>query len=174
MIYVYALFDPRQPLHVRYVGKTTDMVSRLQNHISQAKREAGCHRLLWMRKLLTAGVLPCQRLLEMVEGASWQEAERRWIRDLRAAGHDLVNGTNGGEGGCAWIGRTMPPEVRAKIRNAKLGKRHSLETRAKMSASRMGKSPSIETRAKLRAALLGKTSPRFAEVVMGSNGWPRL
>lgn len=106
------------------------------------------------------------------------EHEREMIAELREAGFNLANMTDGGEGTS-----NPSPEVRAKLRNPSdetrakiskaasnpsnetrtkmsvaskghrrgLGRIHSQETRAKLSAASKGHSPSDETRVKISA-----------------------
>lgn len=58
--------------------------------------------------------------------------------------------------------RTVSPETREKMRQAKLGKKMSAETRAKMSAAKTGHTVTETTRQKMsdshRASFLRKTS----------------
>lgn len=106
--------------------------------------------------------------------------EKELIAELRAAGFNLANMTDGGEGA---EGRVVSdetrvklqnpsPETRAKMSTAQLGnkkffgKKHSVESRAKISAYNYKRlqsddlraklcNPSVETRAKLSAARKG-------------------
>jgi hypothetical protein len=166
---IYSLTDPRDG-RVRYVGKTGDIKKRLYLHISNAlnsrKRN---HRLNWIRSLVEVGQLPVLSILE--EGTDdWQIAEKRWIKNFRDAGYDLVNATDGGEGAegrqCSSVtrekmaaaqrGKHLSADTRAKLRAVNLGKRLSAEHLAKLRATNLGKHRSADTRAKLRAAHLGK------------------
>lgn len=84
--------------------------------------------------------------------------EVRWIKVLRAAGHRLVNLTDGGDG---TSGRTHSEITKAKIAAKNLGKKASPETRAKQSFAHQGKRyrlgyvDSPQTRARVSAALKG-------------------
>jgi hypothetical protein len=97
---IYGLVDPRSN-EVRYIGKTNQKPSyRLVQHLHQAETQDGnSHLLNWLRQLLAEGLAPDIRILEVLEEwADWQERERIWIAQTRAAGWRLTNMTDGGEG----------------------------------------------------------------------------
>lgn len=79
--YIYALYDPRDPLIVRYIGKAQDVDGRLRGHIKEAQDRVGysLHRLNWIRYLLKAGVQPQVRVIEAVN-KNWALRERYWIK----------------------------------------------------------------------------------------------
>jgi len=102
---VYALFDPREPEAIRYVGLSNDMSRRLTDHLSEARRHCKTfvrksHKLNWLAGLLTDGLKPAIRTLAIVETA--QEAarvEQAYIARLRKRNDcRLTNDTEGGEG----------------------------------------------------------------------------
>lgn len=96
---IYALFDPREPDRVRYVGKTdASIATRLIQHLQQARSGIQSHRCKWIRSLLCLGQQPRIRLIESVSKESWQTRERFWIRHFRDSGHPLTNGSAGGDG----------------------------------------------------------------------------
>lgn len=153
---------------VRYVGKTSKTLeTRLAKHLGEARLGKKTHRFHWIRSLPAP---PEITLLHVVEG-NGSSAETASIAALRGAGYDLVNGTDGGEGGyghrpsaetlekmrAAGRRRVISPETREKMRLARMGlprKPHSAETRLKMSKSAAGKPRplhSAETKAKMAA-----------------------
>jgi hypothetical protein len=73
-----------------------------------------------VRSLLDAGVEPTIALLE--EAQDWADAERYWVRQMRAFGCRLANLSEGGEGGSAgWVASAETRErmsVAAKARCA--------------------------------------------------------
>lgn len=75
-------------------------------------------------------------------------------------GGPLVNLTDGGDGES---GRVISAEQRAKLRVARLGKKHTLEARAKISAAGLGQKPTAEQIEKNRAAQLGKPKKPWTE-----------
>jgi len=76
---VYALFDPRDPEVVRYVGLTCDPPQRLTEHIDGAKGSRwgseNAAKNAWIAGLLADGVLPEMRILEVISGTDWIEVK---------------------------------------------------------------------------------------------------
>lgn len=165
---IYALFDPRDPDVVRYIGKTIKALPyRLINHISEARRAKDrSHKLHWIRLLLAQGVQPEIRLLEECDEAVWSERECYWIAQYRD--HQMTNGNSGGRGGhiaseaarerlrLSQLGKKASPEARENMRRAHLGKRLSAETRAKLVLTN---GPRIKAYAEARR---GKPNPEHA------------
>lgn len=116
MTVIYALKDPVTEA-IRYVGKTSQNPrTRLRAHINRARDNRGArHCASWISSLIDAGLEPLMQVLETVSADSWEEAEKRWIRNLRDAGANLVNMTEGG--GCH-AGHATTEEVREKISEA--------------------------------------------------------
>ena len=125
---VYALIDPRTQ-KIRYVGWTSHTVPfRIRRHRGEALRKAPNgtwlhqhYRARWIRQLLRLEKWPPEySILESGTGFAWAEAERRWIRELKERGENLVNGTLGGESG---YGRKLTTDaretarLRAKVQN---------------------------------------------------------
>lgn len=105
------------------------------------------------------------------------EIER--IAFWRAAGVNLVNKTNGGEGAS---GNVPSAQMREKISkfwkgrpNLKLrGRKHSIETRQKISSSNKGRKVSEETRIKISVAQKGKPRPELIGRKLSPEGMERL
>jgi len=186
--HIYSLTDSLDN-RVRYIGKAVNTKRRLHFHIWEAlNSKARNHRLNWIRSAVESGQMPQLSILESGEG-NWVEAEKKWIKNFRDAGYDLVNATDGGEGAegykhsaetlakmsavhgnisaetrakmsAANKGRKCSPETRDKLSAAHKGRKHSLETCARISAVQKGRKQSAETCAKRNAALKGrKRSP---------------
>lgn len=134
MPFIYALLDPRAPDAIRYVGFAVNMSKRLSVHMAEAKVERN-HRARWIQKLVREGVRPEMRQLEECAAGSEAEREIYWIAAMRAAGHNLTNSTNGGDGS---PGYHHDAEARAKISAAKTGTKLSEEQKAAISASLKG------------------------------------
>lgn len=158
MILLYILIDPRDN-EIRYVGKTVQKLHRrLSGHLLDA-RTAQNKRARWIAKLLRLGYLPRIELVQTVPESDWQSAEQYWIGYYRSLGCDLVNGTEGGDGG-----NRQTPEVRAKMSAIKkgitpqwrVGTTHSEATKQKIGQSNSGKSPSAETRSKMSVSHTGQ------------------
>lgn len=149
---IYALTEPGHLDVIRYVGATTgEPKLRMHNHLYEAKRsKSTCHRLQWLRSLTERpGVLT----LEVADDLTWEEAETRWICDLRAAGHDLTNTAPGGRGAA----RPLTDEQRAKIPRTTSDKQKQAVSRAlsgRVSPTK-GMTMSPEARAKISAAVKG-------------------
>ena len=93
---IYKLFDPREPLRVRYIGYTAKAIStRLSEHLKEARAGHASHKCNWIRSLLHAGIKPVSESLELVTAGNWQERERFWIALYKDS---LTNATAGGEG----------------------------------------------------------------------------
>jgi hypothetical protein len=118
---IYGLVHPSTGT-IRYIGKcVTELHRRLVNH--EYKARSGRTQTPvgnWIRKLQAQGLTPCIILLEQVNG-SWQEAERRWISELRLQGLRLLNQHPGGNG--AHTRASLAPELFAllgKISDARI------------------------------------------------------
>jgi hypothetical protein len=112
---IYALCDPRTGT-IRYVGKASDPARRYRRHLKDGRDGKTDHKSRWIASLLGAGVAPRLLVLEVCVEAIWKVRECHWIATLRAAGCDLTNCTDGGDGFAPLS------ETRAKMRAAKLGK----------------------------------------------------
>lgn len=114
---IYVLKDPTSQA-VRYVGWTCrSLADRLSSHKSEALRKNTDgkwhrinHRLNWLRALYLEHQVPIIESVEagplILDGGTddakiYQEAEKKWIQHFKSLGADLVNGTEGGEGGPA-------------------------------------------------------------------------
>lgn len=95
---IYALADPDTGA-MRYVGKThLDPRKRLDLHMTSARKGNATPNATWIRSLLDRGKRPRLIVLETVAYGDWPEAERRWTRQLRCDGADLLNVKSAGGG----------------------------------------------------------------------------
>lgn len=154
-IYIYGLIDPRDKA-IRYVGKACDLKRRIWNHTVPSRLKGNCHRQNWIKELRSLSLKPIVKVLEVLEDeVNWDDVERRWIKELRSKGCDLVNTTEGGEGGATMTGRK-------RIMSA--------ETRAKISENRKGISPKVsESTLKARAEGIRRAWARRREE--GRTSW---
>lgn len=161
--YIYKLVDPREPEHVRYVGKTIDPRKRYLEHIRMAeKRVRICYSSNWVFSLLSENTNPEMIIIEEAtfeNKKDWYERERYWIAYYKELGHRLTNYTDGGEGG-SFSGREHTDEHKKYMSEVLTGRVFSEETRAKMSASAKGRIQSEEAR---RKNSLKKTGKRLSE-----------
>ncbi len=147
---IYALFDPREPLLYRYVGKTCrTLAQRLWEHCYMASKGRRSAKDNWIRGLSKIGIKPEIILLEDAS-QEWVAKEAYWIKAMRECGHRPLNLTEGGEGS---DGYKHTPETRAKMKGRVVTKEerehlsrllkgrpiHSAETRKAMSEKRRGR-----------------------------------
>jgi group I intron endonuclease len=124
---IYALLDPITN-EVRYIGKANNLKSRLRCHRYEAKSgKFTTRKTNWLKSL--GNKEPKVEVLEMVDENTWQEAEKRWISELRKTNKDLTNFADGGQ--------TSPVE----------GKGHTEETKQKLreAALRNDAKPPLQT-----------------------------
>lgn len=115
--HLYTLSDPRAPEHIRYIGFSKNPSDRLRRgHIQDALRKPeATHKATWLRSLLDAGLEPTLTVLPEAydERTAVCAAEIAAIAAAKADGHDLTNGTPGGDGLLE-----ASAEVRAKMSKA--------------------------------------------------------
>lgn len=191
---VYGLIDPRTG-ELRYVGKSSTGMKRPRCHWYPSRRRPKTHLGRWLTGLYgDGGRLPSILILREreTEMAAFSE-ETSLIALFRGVGFNLTNATDGGEGVSGSV-RTceyrahqgammratwadpgyrarmrISEDTRQRMRQARLGFRHSPGTRTRMCqiqadpirrahfrAIRLGHPVSNETREKLRRANLGK------------------
>lgn len=153
VVSIYALFDPREPDVVRYVGKTVQTLKqRLNDHISESRVEK-FKKCTWLNSVIKQGFEPQVKLIEEVTNDNWEEREIHWITHYRCLhGDRLTNTSFGGEGG------NHTEEIKAKIVKSHLGIRPSQETRKKLSFTKKGKKLNLEHRTKVGDSLRSMTN----------------
>jgi len=93
---IYALFDPRTE-EIRYVGQSTRGISRAKAHRWISPTQP--HLSNWIRKLKSEGVEYGIKILEDCNSQDEvNDAEIKWIANMREAGCDLMNIASGGLG----------------------------------------------------------------------------
>lgn len=160
---IYTLSDPRDGV-VWYVGASRGGRDRFSRHLWEAKHGNYGRVYKWIRSLFEIGVQPRYSVVERGNGATWADAERKWIAFYRVTNERLANISAGGNGNP--VGFKMPPrspEHTAKLRAAHIGRKHSAQERANRSAALKGRVVSAETRAKIGAARRGKKQPLSAD-----------
>ncbi|HEY7413949.1 MAG TPA: GIY-YIG nuclease family protein [Ktedonobacteraceae bacterium] len=157
-MFIYILCDPDTD-EVRYVGKTTDLKTRLQRHLQASELRPETHRVHWLRSLVAAGKKPVMKVIEEVTRETWAERECYWIEFYRAAGANLTNTADGGNGG-----KTCEPEQLI----AALHKRsHDMAWRARLSDANRRRWQNPDYRAKMIAKLTGHTVSDEAKARIG-------
>lgn len=149
-VHIYTLKHP-DTLEVRYVGKTVRSLSRrLGNHIANAKgNKHNKHLSNWILNTLKENKKPIIELLETCQSDIWQEREQYWISQFP----NLINLTAGGDG-C--IGFIHNSEAIEKIRQSKIGTKHSIEFKEAMSKRLKGVPLSEEHKSKIGLANKGR------------------
>lgn len=180
LCFIYALFDPREPDVVRYIGKTMHPESRWNAHVRNSKY-LKCHRSSWIVSLLRAGVKPVMRIVAICPEDVWQDFERAIVSKYKS--DRLTNGNEGGVGGGtpeAWvrekIGRSrkaiapsisgrmsvafkkkwQDPEYRERVSAAHRGKKQSPEVIEKRIRPMRGRVHSEQEKQNRRAAIIGR------------------
>ncbi len=181
----YKIYTLNHPItnEVRYIGYTvTSLEERLRGHIKDCNyKNKNSHKVKWIKKLITEGLKPTINLLENIETrkiAVFREIQL--IFEYRLLGYNLVNGTDGGEGGTGYkfteqqikdkiarqTGRKLPPcseERKLKISQANKGRLMTEEQRAKMT----GLIRSEEHKIKLSKANKGRKLSDETKKLMG-------
>jgi len=145
---LYALIDPAEPTQYRYIGKAKNPTKRFTRHIHEATTSSkNFHRVNWLRKVILEGRLPEMKVLAIFEDHEIAHMERRAIAAYRKAGHDLTNGTLGGDG-------CDPPtsETRARMSAAKKAAFARPDVKKRYSAALKAAHARPDVRAKLSAA----------------------
>lgn len=112
--FIYALCEPKTRI-IRYIGKANHPKKRFINHCCQSKTQKS-HLGHWLSVLAAQFQVPELLILKEVLKTEWIGWEQRYIRNARALGFKLVNGTDGGEGAL-----NLSLEGRQRLRESKLG-----------------------------------------------------
>lgn len=181
--FIYGLFDPTDPTHIRYVGMTRLNALRPQAHWAKRKVKKASHLIHWLRSLEREGRNYGSLVLETLPEHSSKFfvgcIEQCYISALREIGHQLTNVLSGGQGGgCPGYHHTA--EARARISESK--KRLYADPLQKLANSQrvtasytpelreirrkqtLGHTVSAETRAKLSAASKRVAAERRAKL----------
>jgi DNA-binding transcriptional regulator YiaG len=159
-ITVYGLASSKDGV-IRYIGQTSrPLATRMQWHLTWTKRERDkSRRTAWIKSVLRSG--HALHIITIETDAVKDEAEMRWITHYRDVGHDLVNGSAGGDN-CIGVPKTA--EHRAKIAAALTGRKSPWTSeRNRATKGKPGHPSTPETNAKISAAHLGKLKPSTSE-----------
>lgn len=125
--FVYGLYDPVDPGHIRYVGMTSTHASRPRVHAKLARNFSTrpSHVTNWARKLhVEERNYEVMILEKLTEGSTNKKLlgflEDCYINSLRRIGHKLTNQTPGGAGG------NLGPEVNARRARSMLGNKNGV------------------------------------------------
>ena len=145
--YIYILIDP-ETNQVRYVGKTTSLKRRYNQHVSECSKIRN-HKNNWLLSLKNKNIKPEMVIIDETDNDDWIFLEQWYIQLYRSWGYRLTNSTEGGEGVC---GHSPSPETREKMSNSAKGKVWSEESKRKLSATNTGRKLSDERKRKISEA----------------------
>jgi len=175
-----------------YVGQTVDLDRRWSLHLSKSSNCLYLHRAIEKYGTENFEMVIIETLDNQEES---NEREKYWISELNTlspVGYNLKAGGDMGGVPCEETrsrmsasaknrARGFDEDWRESMRQAQLGRKHSVESKEKMRQSKLadnnpnyGKSPSEETRQKQRAALIGKerspeTVQKMRQSMIGKN-----
>lgn len=161
-VYIYTLSCPITH-KVRYVGKTVKPLTRLNQHLIDAKNnKINCHKDNWLRKLIKDNLLPEFHIIDEIESSDWKWLEEYWILQFKVWGFDLTNMTNGGDGNNNQF-RSLESKLKTSL--TLKGKNRPQETKDKISLAHKGKIISDKTKEKLRQHNLGKIASEESKIL---------
>lgn len=140
--YIYGLTDPRTGA-VRYIGKTRRQVKhsvryRYRSHLAEAKSNPNLtHKTRWISQLLALGLEPETVILDEVWCTPKELSDIEIVRiaEYRALGFDLVNTTDGGDGGRGKLSEEQKAIQVARLVAANTGAKRSEQARENMRAA---------------------------------------
>ena len=145
-ITIYGLSNPDNDI-IRYIGKTVDLDKRYKAHIKEAlygKRKS--KKNTWLNALLIKNISPNIQVIDIVADEDGNFYERQYIKLFKSVGCNLLNMTQGGDGGA------MNPEIAKAsglLRRGKEGHNKGLimsqEVKNKISQSKLGKNKGSES-----------------------------
>jgi len=160
LTYIYTLSDPLTG-EVRYVGKTTNIKQRFENHLRERKNT---HKINWIKSLAARGLKPelCElEVFESGDDSDWQNAEKFWISYLRFLGCRLCNLVEGGIGG-----QSPSIETRLKMSKCRLGKKREGAALENVRRALVVRNKTPEQKAKARAASLGRKMTDYTKAAL--------
>lgn len=172
MTYIYTLSDGNE---IRYIGKTKFLSERYCSHINESKKKR-THKEKWINKVLLNGGKIIIEILDMCDDDISNEVESYWISQFKCWGFNLVNGTNGGDGGCPMLGKKHTENTKllmsekAKSQNRNIGGWNKglitpNDVREKISKNTKGRIFKPETKKKISDKLKGiKKGPMSNEI----------
>ncbi len=156
---IYTLADPRTPEDIRYIGMTIRKLRyRLANHIFEKDKN---HRTDWIKSLIKQNLKPeIKPLITVLDSKDAPNLEIQTIAQFRKWGYNLVNSTDGGEGGL-----NPSAETRLKMSLTRIGRKHTEDAKARIAAAHLGNKYFLgmhhtkEVKLKISATLKGRPSP---------------
>lgn len=186
-VFIYALCEPGTRT-VRYIGLTGNIEIRLRQHLRISSKKKN-HLGFWLRGILSRGAVPIMVSLSEVSANEGASKEIKYIRAARSSlGMDLVNSTDGGDGGALSqesrdkitaalrtpLARSKSrakakkrwknPLMRAKFISSIVAAKSTPEARARTGKSSKERWENPEFRAKMMLLRAARTSRRLAKL----------
>lgn len=161
--FIYILFDPRLESNKCYVGKSDNPILRLSQHLRKINRKT--KKVDWIRGLKKLNLTPELFIADEVNINEWIFWERYWITQMKVWGFNLVNGTEGGDGGNTYALLTDEQKIKFKQKLSNkmtiimTGKPKTESHRKKISEVQFGRKQSAESSKLKSIALKGRPSP---------------
>jgi hypothetical protein len=168
--FIYALVDPIERGHIRYVGMAVNNPNRPYEHAKNLRERDDTHKGNWVRKVLSEGREPIVLILEELPEDSPRSligfVEACYIKSLREIGHRLTNSTSGGDG-CP----DLSPESLAKMKERSVAGMLRNGAAAKLSAKAKIRWSDPAERAKQSAIIQATMTPeRRAQIGADTKG----
>lgn len=159
--FIYTLSCPLSN-DIRYVGKSDNIKNRIRDHLSKSKK-LKTHKDKWICSLNKNHSKPKLEILDIVDKNEWKFWEQHYISLFKSWGFNLVNHTNGGDGGSFKKHTEETKKKMSQLRKGKKRKPFSEETKKAMSESAKKRAmplKAIQTSANKRR---GKKRPPMSE-----------
>lgn len=163
---IYTLSDDS---NIRYIGKTINLEKRYKTHLRES-RFLRTYKEKWINNVLLNGGKITIEVLDVCEEEESNLVECYWISQFKAWGFNLVNLTNGGDGGSPMKGKYHSHETKLKM--SEIGKTQirklggwnknivmNDDFKEKVSIAMKGHVVSDETKLKISTSSKGKIKP---------------
>lgn len=180
--YIYCLYEEGKS-EIRYIGKASNIIKRLKEHIRESMRGKLSPKCNWIRKVIERGGKIKIRIIKKVEASNWKDYEKSFISACRERRFRLLNIADGGDGfGSGDRNPMFGVRLKGKL-NGMYNKRHTVDARRRMSINRpdvsgeknpmWGKSHNERTRRLCRLAtrkqkMTPKIKRKIANAMMGA------
>lgn len=94
-VFIYALLDPRTG-KIRYIGKTNNINRRYSQHLRIRNDQKMTPTKAWIQSLIKQGLKPNMMVIDSCGESQWEDLERKYIKQFRDGGHDILNISDGG------------------------------------------------------------------------------
>lgn len=167
---IYTLSDGNT---IRYIGKTNQIEKRYKQHINESSL-LRTHKEKWINQILKNGGNVIIEELESCHDSISDNIESYWISQFKSWGFNLVNGTDGGEGGSPMQGKRHSDITKLKMSETaknrpnniggwNKGLKMSNEFKEKISQATKGRIVNDETKLRISKSLKGKKKKPMSE-----------